>query len=353
MIWGALKEDRMPTTSIRPPSKSPLPYGQGDLAPAVRHDKGTGRVGCVVSGCKQWLRPPTRSVPRGEVCPEHGIRVHRGGTFSYEDYRRNLTVDDADYFHRHIRGHPFKWETHRFGSENSEDALTFNVFRSLQRAGLLHKIAQLCTGSNIAQEPRLLLWGLEQKADGVEPWDLLIRARERFESDLPEGRPKTEPDITLFLPGKYLVLIEAKFTSPNGVYQKDRKTKLFDLTLDQLINIYQDKKLKILDYDVARKRERIHYQLWRNMTFAEWLAAADRSSTLAYHVNLVRRGFEEGVAEEFLTLIRPEFHDRFEQITWENIYSVVRRPSLDRLGQYMEQKTASLRPAFKIPDQQS
>jgi hypothetical protein len=115
------------------------------------------------------------------------------------------------------------------------------------------------------EEPRLFLWGLELMEDGVNPWGLLLQARERFESDLPQGRPKTEPDIGLFLPGKYLLLIEAKFTSCNGTYERDKKTKLFDLTIDQLVNIYQDKSLSILNYVVAGRQDRIHYQLWRNM----------------------------------------------------------------------------------------
>ena len=42
-------------------------------------------------------------------------------------------------FAERIVGHPFKYESHRLGAENSEDALSRNVFRSLQEAGcLLH-----------------------------------------------------------------------------------------------------------------------------------------------------------------------------------------------------------------------
>lgn len=229
-------------------------------------------------------------------------------------------------------------------------ALTWNVFRTLQRVGLLHAVAELCTGIRSTHEPRLFLWGLELTERGAEPWNLLLEARERFESDLPVDRPKTEPDIALFLPGHYLLLIEAKLCSPNGVYVRDGKTKLFDLTIDQLVRIYQDPQLKFLDYQQAAGRDRLHYQLWRNLIFAEFMAARDGPRTRAYHANLVRAGQEERACAEMLTLIRPEYHDRFEQVTWEQIYTLAAGlPELRPLCRYLEDKTERLRPAFSIP----
>ena len=299
-------------------------------------------------------KPPTRH-PKfaGEPCPTHGIIVHRSKTYTYTDYRRNLAVD-ADYFHRHIRWHPFKLEAMRFGSERSEDCVTWVVFRSLQNAGLLGRVAELCTGVRIAREPRLFLWGLELRPAGVEPSDLLIKARERFESDLPVDRPKTEPDIILYQPGAYVLLVEAKLCSPNGTYKRDKETKLLDLTLHQLINIYQDPGLVFLDYDQAQRRDRIYYQLWRNLIFAEHMAQIDGHRTEAYHANLVRMCHDDDSCEQMLTLLRPEYRDRFNRITWEDIYAVAHqhRPETERLCRYLENKTAGLRPAFDLPKQQ-
>jgi hypothetical protein len=64
--------------------------------------------------------------------------------------------------------------------------------------------------------------------------ELLIAARKRFESDLPVERPYTEPDIMLHLPGRYLVLLEAKFTSPNTTYARGPRKDSQSLTLDEL-----------------------------------------------------------------------------------------------------------------------
>jgi len=323
------------------------PYGLGQLDKKIQKNRHTGKIKCVVKGCQRWLRPPTRK-PKfsGDVCPEHGIRVHSSGTFTYADYHRNLIVD-ADYFHDCIYRNPDKFESHRFGQERSEDAVTWNVFRSLQRAGCLHEVVRLCTGIERA-EPKLFLWGLELKDAGIEPWNLLAVARKRFESDLPSDRPRTEPDIGLFLPGHYLILIEAKFTSPNGTYLRDRVKRPLDFTIDRFIDIYHDDTLKILDPQQARRQESIFYQLWRNLLFSEYISRLDSPETRAYHVNLVRQGQEEDACAEFLAVVRHEYHDRFEQVTWEQLFRIADKRQLQGLCRYMETKTEGLRPAFRI-----
>ncbi len=345
------KSNSKPAGSSKPPKSDgdPLPYGVDDLDPNIQRDASSERVCCYVRGCKHWVLPPKRKKGTGEVCPEHGIYCHKTGTYRYAEPQRNI-IARPDFFREHIVGHEFKYESHRLGQECSEDAVSWNVFVSLQEAGCLSRVAELMTGERHEAEPRLLLWGIEIGRDSAEAWDLLVQARERFESDLPVERPLTEPDIALHLPGEYLLLIEAKFTSKNGFYERHNPKKLVDLTLDQLITIYRDPELQILDCELAHKRDRIPYQLWRNMIFAEWMARKDSRSTKAYHVNLVRQGSEEQVCEEFLGVVRPAYHDRFEQVTWEQLYALAdqHRPGLDRLCRYLEQKTARLRPAFQI-----
>ena len=70
----------------------------------------------------------------------------------------------------------------------------------------------------------------------------------------------------------------------------------------------------------------------------------------AYHVNLVRRGYEEQSADSFSQLLQPAFANRFRRATWEDVYGCLQKlnsPSLNRLSAYLEQKTAQLRRAFK------
>ncbi len=312
----------------------------------------TGSIQCPVRNCRYKLKPPSRK-PKlsGVACPEHGIIVHGSGTYTYADYQRNLLID-GDYFDAHIRRHPFKYEAHRFGSECSEDAVSWAVFRSLQKAGCLADVVALCTGFKPQREPRLFLWGLELQPDGVEPWGLLIKARERFESDLPVERPKTEPDIALHVPGEVLILIEAKFTSTNPTYRRDKK-KLLDLTIDQLVQIYQWPGIRFIDVSEARRRDALLYQLYRNAVFADFMAQTDSSATRGYVVNLVRDGYEANVCEPMLTLMPPPYRDRFEQITWEQLFGIAKKAGANELCRYMLNKTARLKPAFKLGASQS
>ena len=79
------------------------------------------------------------------------------------------------------------------------------------------------------------------------------------------------------------------------------------------------------------------------------MAREDHPATKAYHVNLVREGYEEASAAEFHGLVRPEFTDRFRRITWEQIYRMcVNDCRLSRLCRYLETKTAGLVQAFNL-----
>ena len=330
-------------------SKTNLPYGTEDLDPVVvaYHENGVRRVRCYVRGCPHILRVPTRH-DRGEVCPDHGIRCHNssyGATYSYVDVRRNI-IASPGLFATRIVGHPFKYESHRLGYEKSEDALSWNVFRSLQEAGCLAELRFRMTGEDHAAEPQLFLWGINVTDDRCEPWDLLIAARERFESHLPVVRPKTEPDIGLYLPGKYLILIEAKFTSPNTYYERGPRKDRQSLTFDELLNIYSDPSLEILDIEKARSQQRIYYQLWRNMVFAEWMAKIGSTGTIAYHVNLLRESSCDQLPVAFSRLVRDRHSNRFLPYTWEEIFRGT-ESELTILASYTLTKTASLLPAFQ------
>ena len=332
-------------------SEQPLPFGIQDLDPNVTvENPSSKRVVCYVKGCRQVLQVPCRGTP-GEVCPDHGIRCHHssaGGTYTYADVRNNAIVS-PDLLAKRIVGHPFKYESHRLGAERSEDMLSWNVFRSLQEAGCLHKIGELITGDRSGIEPFLYLWGICLTDDDLTPWGLLIDARKRFESNLPVDRPLTEPDIALHLPGRYLVLIEAKFTSPNTFYTRGPRKNDSSLTVEELLDIYSDRVLRTLDCSVARKRDRIPHQLWRNTVFSEWMAYMDHPRTKPYHVNLVRSGFERESAQEFGSMVRPGVRDCFQRITWEQIFCwCVGEPKLARLRRYLDAKTAGLTKAFRI-----
>lgn len=323
-----------------------LPYGVAALDPqVVIHPEDCDRVRCYVRGCRHFLRRPRRNKP-GELCPDHGIYCHYsryGATYSYADVRRNI-IASPELFAQRVVGHPFKYESHRLGSENSEDALSWNVFRSLQEAHCLAAVARLFVGEEHPEEPALYLWGIRVDDNSFEPWNLLIAARQEFEANLPVKRPLTEPDIALHLPGKYLVLIEAKFTSPNPVYCRGPRRDAQSLTLEELLGIYWRPELQTLDYLLAQAQTQIHYQLWRNMVFAEWMSRLEGPVTKPYHVNLLRQVAHTAVG--FTALLDEQFAGSFRTATWESLSLATGQgnshPSGETLRSHLRSKTAHL-----------
>lgn len=343
---------REPSLSLVMETLDSLPFGTLDLDPQPYVVAGPSRrVRCYVRGCAQMLRPPGEGYT-GDVCPAHGIRCHHsaqaGPTYAYVDVKRNIVIG-ADSFVTRIVQNPFKYDKRWLNYEKSEDALTWNVFRTLQECGLLHVVAGWITGLDIQEEPRLYLWGLSISDGKFEPWDLLLAARMRFESNLPVERPPTEPDITLYLPGYYLILIEAKFTSPNPFYIDGPRRDAKSLTKNELLEIYQDADLVTLDVEKARRSERVYYQLWRNVVFAEWMAGYGNAATVAYVANLTRDGQERESCGAFQSLITAECVRHFVHLSWEDIYRrMTEPPALSKMRRYLETKTAGLQPAFSL-----
>jgi hypothetical protein len=332
--------------SMAPPH--PLPFGTLDLDPQPYVVAGAPlRIRCYVRGCTELLRPPARNFV-ADFCPVHGIRCHSSGTYSYADIRRNIIIA-PDLFITGIAQNPLKFDRTRLGYENSEDALTWNVFRTLQECGLLHVVARMITALEIREEPRLYLWGLSISDDKFEPWDLLIAARQRFESNLPVERPLTEPDIALYLPGYYLILIEAKFTSANPFYTDGPRRNPHSLTKDELLDIFQDPSLQMLDVSKARRADRVYSQLWRNMVFTEWIAGSAGHGTRAYVSNLTKGGQDGPSHEQFHRLMKPDSSARFVPLWWEQIFFRMTEPQgLARVRQYLINKSAGLLPAFAL-----
>ncbi len=112
-------------------------------------------------------------------------------TYILEDHLENFIVgrDLVDQ----LSG---KAETWRLGNENSEDALSFNVFRSLQEAApRVGETARLLTG--IEGEPELIVWGHRLEETTAHPVDEIQTALDRLEGT---SGQQTEPDIILRIP---------------------------------------------------------------------------------------------------------------------------------------------------------
>lgn len=333
------------------------PFGLLDVNPQLQiHPGPPERVRCVVKGCKWFLRPPSRGTFRGDVCPDHQVRCHRSGTYSYADVRRN-TIIDPDLVTRVVRS-PHKFESHRLGGENSEDMAVLSTFVSLMRARHLNVVARYITGLEIDDEPQLYLWSLSVSDDTLKPFDLLQAARSRFEPHLvpvvkasaETSRPATEPDVILYLPGVYIIAIEVKFGSSNTFVASGTRRTPHSLTREELLDQYDDPELAILDREKARVTDIVYHQCWRNTVMAEWMSRRAPPGTKAYFCNLTRKHYENDSFNHFARMVRPEFIDRVRHVHWEELFVIAGLAGcrLRGLRRYLATKTLNLRRAFDL-----
>ena len=332
---------------------------------------------CPVKGCNSEHINEVKKTKSGKIrqvfyCPQHGLEI-RPDTFIYyngasnEERRqaklRNLLPALREFSGLWILGNKNKAESHRLGYENSEDALSLNIFGWLHLNKQLPCIYQRWTGVKVHHDQlKLFLWGMEIDFSGkpLEVWGPLQQVRESLESDV--GRFKTEPDIMILGP-THLVCIEAKFTSGNPLCveksnKPGEKPKSVELHKERYIisnNLWQ-KPVLTPDDIVGCK---IHSQLLRMIVFTSTMTQLYNNKLDWCVVNLVSQtqwnkrispqcGYDFHDPSDYIPAnIRNHFH--FD--TWERLYAGVLddQPGFETLAKYMKTKTANLQPAFNLP----
>jgi hypothetical protein len=274
---------------------------------------------------------------------------------------RNFLPGGRSFLASHILDNNNKAESHRLGSENSEDALSWNVFGELCRRGLIHLAYNFLTGENIeAAQVKLFLWGLniEFLGDKAEFWACLETVRTELEKDIKQFR--TEPDIMLLGPNK-LVVIEAKFTSGNTVCVEDEDEDAVGekpKSRDGLIRRYiENNKLWLPVLCRQDLGEKVHSQLLRMIVFASTMAQMNDLDWKV--VNLVsltqwknggtrcRKGCDFENPREF---IPAKVRDHFQFLSWEELYNAIlaNEPRATEIAEYLQRKTAHLSKAFNL-----
>lgn len=321
-----------------------------------------GPAGCPVSGCDAPLKLVDSQWGEMPYCPVHCIRIHTK-TFAYYNgsdatSRRGAALRnirfERPYFDTHFLGNAAKAETHRICNENSEDALTWNALSGLANGGVLSRVLSSFTSLPIETEPELYLWGLRANfGDSSAPslFAPLARARSVFERGI--SKFLTEPDIMLYLPGQILVLVEAKFTSGNGIASGSdagdvagEKPK----SREGVLKRYSPSALP--DDTLLQPAPSGHFysQLYRNLVFA--IHMANELGVKWGLVNLVCEGQSrlrqpaDGFADPtpFMRTVLPAAsHSQFLYYTWERLYAdhIANAPQLQDLREYLYNKTAS------------
>ncbi len=319
------------------------------------HHMAMSRDRCPVSSCTAPLEPPTG---KWRSCPVHGIRI-TSKSFVYKNPLDNIHFE-RDYFERAILNNPRKAETHRFGNENSEDALTWNVFTALARRNQLSALSRSLLQVDTNEEPELYLWGLKVSLDGPVPndqFDALCAARKVFECGISQFL--TEPDIMMYVPKRFLILIEAKFTSsntttkPDGNDVPDEKPK----SREGILRRYSADRLPTGSLRTPTKDTPLFSQLYRNLVFA--IHMAKELDVQWGLVNLTSKHLPSKRASEKMSadlttfadaVLPPESRQRFVPYTWEQLFRdhVEGKDDLHELATYLRLKSANRGKAFDI-----
>jgi hypothetical protein len=318
-----------------------MPYGVRDIE--VKGHIDGDRIQCHIKECLSVVRKPTKVnlTPPDSLCKTHGIYVH-GNKYRYQDWTRNIIWPETERITWHANnkregrkrrvdsleaGNP-----ERMGNENSEDAVTWNVFWGFDRMKSVGELLPVLTGGEVATSKscRAFYWTLEHPA-GI--WAPFARASAYFGEPALMG---TEVDVILHDEGRCLIFVEAKFGSGNKVPATNSSRYTGTPWFKESMKSFPQ----------------FQYELARNWVIGSYLAT-EILKVPFWLISLVR---EEAKAEAtiedrfYRTHCRPRAEWHFCRVTWEEIARVglpmLPEPERGVMGRYFQGKTLNLKPAF-------
>ncbi len=333
---------------------------------------------CPVKNCKvdinqykvpfQKYKGKMKDLP---FCPEHGLRIHKGGFVYYNgssgndliiSTKRNL-IFHSDYYVANFLKKGNKMESGRLCYESSEDAVSYNVFTELLLNGYaLKKLASYITNKEVKDEVDLYLWGgkIDLRNNTFLKYNPLLEMRRHLEYDI--KRFATEPDIMLIIPGRLVICIEAKFGSKNPIAKEKEETEgEKPKSTTKLIERYctRNKTIEASEIFDLRNVPRIFYeQIFRNIVFAASMAKVEGQADW-YVVNLrnqhtmnLKRGKPESmpIMRNIRSILRPKYKKHFTHLTWETLYNKIVKGNeeLYNLAWYFKNKSLGCARAFNV-----
>jgi len=279
-------------------------YGLKDLKKIIEIDDNS--VECPVLNCSEKVKRQRQSFKKEThyKCPIHNIYISPS-TFEYEKEQDNLLWTDSPDQKLYDEIKQVKRES-RIARDNSEDALTWNVFRFLDKQKLLPDFLSQISKKNI-KKAELILWSYSPVEKSS--WTLLDKARLEFGETIARG---SEPDI-IILTDKVLYFIEAKLTAKNETKPSNPQNKKKYETGGNRIfkNIFKS------DYNTISEKEK-RYELMRFWLLGSWIAKQLELDFEFY--SLVMQTREQNIETEFGKHIIEANNRKFCRITWEQIY---------------------------------
>jgi len=252
------------------------------------------------------------------LCKKHKIYI-TPTTFIYEDLRDNLLWYDADkdFLDKIIVAKRIKAQLHH---DKSEDAVSWNVFRFLERTKLLSGFLEGLHNSPV-KNPEVIYWSYSQSQQKV--WNELEKARVEFGE---KPQKSSEPDL-IVKSDDVLFFIEVKLTASNETTPSNPNEFKRYLTGG---NNWYDVVFRS-DYQTIAIKEK-KYELLRFWLLGTWMAK--QQDLDFYLLNLVRKDEkkeEKNIGSEFGECIKQNENRKFMRVTWEDIYKYI--SATDMLGE--------------------
>jgi hypothetical protein len=245
-------------------------------------------------------------------CAKHDIYI-TPSTFEYEKDEKNLLWFDGEdqALLNSVLGE--KRES-RMAREKSEDAVTWNVFRYLEKSGLLSPFLDSIYSSG-NEDARINYWSFDPVAGS--PYEPLVRAREEFGERQTQG---SEPDLIIETKGN-VYFIEAKLDSGNKTNPGNPENKKkYETGSD---NWFDEVFKSGLDFDRVAVKESF-YELMRLWLLGTWIANELLRRNF-FLINLVLNKKERAIENQFGRHIDYNETRAFKRLTWEQIYSLIER----------------------------
>ena len=303
-------------------------FGYQQLKQQIRAT--TTEVECPVNGCSNRVGRQHRFFRAEPLfqCPEHKIYIS-STTFQYARPEDNILWRTLRHQELLEQISSVKRES-RMAHDNSEDALTWNIFRYLEADNLLEKLLSGLTGK-AQNQAELVYWSYSQNERDV--WSKLKVARDEFGES---QQRSSEPDL-IAVTGRALIFLEAKLKSSNSTRPSDPKNRKKYLTGGQ----GWFKQVFTSDFDTVAIQER-KYELLRFWLLGTWMAS--QMGRDFYLINIVPSEKETDIEERLVPHLNGAKNRQFKRLTWEEIYKwgakhAPKSEAKERWMSYFENKT--------------
>ena len=291
-------------------------FGVEELKDCIEITKTT--VECPVNGCNEKVvrkyKPDTHKYTDEFKCKTHNIFISPS-TFKYQNESDNLLWKEPSDLEllKGIKAPTIKRES-RFGHDNSEDALSWNVFRFLERNNLIEGFLGLIRDTS-PRSSEVIYWSYSQSED--KGWPLLDTARTEFAEKTKRG---SEPDI-IIRTDTGLFFIEAKLTAGNSTEPSNPSySKIYETCADNWFSeVFES------DYETIALVEK-KYELMRFWLLGTWMAK--QLDLDFYLINLVLSKRERNIEAIFKKHMKKNQRRRFLRVTWESIHQFIAKRSV-------------------------